>query len=309
MSSRVSVSKTDPRPGILDHLSDGMSLVIALPFLALIPILLDALLWLVPTLSGKSLSRWAGAELQFSNSSVLDQFGTWLARHGDWDITRGLAVLLPSVIDGVSSDKLYAPFDVDSVSISTALAAFAITASILFGALLFVAFETWLATSAELLHLNRDQAISAILRSWGRIVLFGLIMAGVVVTVSAVMILPSLLTDTTVVGPDTTIGFLSLIGLILLIATMFVPEAIVLDSAGPIQAIRSSLHVVSGNFLQSIGFFLVSLMISPGLLSIWERITFHPAGLILAIVLNAAMVTSLALASLGFYQVRSRTAA
>ncbi len=134
-------------------------------------------------------------------------------------------------------------------------------------------------------------------------------MAAILAVVSGLFILPSLLTDTTVVGADTTIGFISLIGLILLIATMFVPEAIVLDSAGPVQAIRSSLRVVSGNFVQTIGFFLVSILISPGLLSIWERITFHPAGLILAIVLNAGMVTSLAIASLGFYQVRSRTAA
>ncbi len=147
MSSRVSVSKTDPRPGILDHLSDGMSLVLAVPILALIPILLDALLWLVPTLSGQSLSRWAGTELQFSSSSVLDQFGGWLTRQGDWDITRGLALLLPSVIDGVSTDKMYAPLNMDLISPGTILAATAITVSVLIGALLFVAFETWLATS------------------------------------------------------------------------------------------------------------------------------------------------------------------
>lgn len=308
MSSRASVSKPVSTPGILDHMSDGMSLVLALPFLALIPILLDVLLWLAPSVSGQSLSSWGGAEVQVSNSRVLDQFGSWLARLGDWDMARGLVILLPSVMDGVSTDKIYAPFTLGAFSTGTVVAALTFTLGLVLGVLLFVAFETRLAMSAELLKLDRSQVVPSIMRSWGRLLLFGLTMVGILAGAAVVMILPSVLTESTVVGPDTTIGLLSLIGLVLLIATMFVPEAVVLDSAGPIQAIRSSLQVVRENFVKSIGFFLVSILISPGLLSIWERITFHPVGLIFAIVLNAGMVTSLAVASLGFYQVRSRTA-
>jgi hypothetical protein len=46
-------------------------------------------------------------------------------------------------------------------------------------------------------------------------------------------------------------------------------------------------------------------MFSPGLLSIWEEIAGDPVGLGIAIVVNAALITSLAMASLSFY--RSRT--
>jgi hypothetical protein len=62
--------------------------------------------------------------------------------------------------------------------------------------------------------------------------------------------------------------------------------------------------VVVHSFWQSAAFFAVSLMISPGLLSIWERIAGDPVGLGLAILLNAVMVTSLSLASLAFYRAR-----
>jgi hypothetical protein len=63
--------------------------------------------------------------------------------------------------------------------------------------------------------------------------------------------------------------------------------------------------VVFGSFWQAMGLFVVSIMFSPGLLSIWEEIAGDPVGLGIAIVVNAALITSLAMASLSFY--RSRT--
>ncbi len=60
------------------------------------------------------------------------------------------------------------------------------------------------------------------------------------------------------------------------------------------------------SFWPAIGLFVVSLMFSPGLLSIWEEIASDPVGLGIAIVANAALITSLALASLSFYRSRSQ---
>jgi hypothetical protein len=106
------------------------------------------------------------------------------------------------------------------------------------------------------------------------------------------------------ISTESLVVVLSLVGFVILVITMFVPEAIVIDGAGPISAVRASATVVFRFFWQSAAFIAVSLMISPGLLSIWERIAGDPAGLAIAIVLNAIMVTSLSLASLTFYRAR-----
>jgi hypothetical protein len=54
-------------------------------------------------------------------------------------------------------------------------------------------------------------------------------------------------------------------------------------------------------------FFLLQVLLPVGLFSIWDSIAHRPDGLVVAIVLNAVMATSVAVASLGFYRARSRS--
>lgn len=131
-----------------------------------------------------------------------------------------------------------------------------------------------------------------------------MIVIAAIALLSAVMIVPGILLAAGGMSTDTIVGLVSLVGFVILVVTMFVPEAIMIDGAGPVAAIRASATVVFRFFWQSAAFFAVSLMISPGLLSIWEHIAGNPVGLGIAIILNAAMVTSLSLASLAFYRAR-----
>ena len=98
---------------------------------------------------------------------------------------------------------------------------------------------------------------------------------------------------------------LALIGLAMIILLMFVPEAIVIDGLWPFAAIRASATVVVQSFWQAICFYVISLLIGPGLLTAWKEIAHEAAGLALAVTVNAWLMTSIAIASLGFYRARS----
>lgn len=305
----MSVTNPAAKPGILDHLADGMSLVVAKPQIALIPIVLDVAFSLTPAVSGETVSTRAGQQLVGSGSSALNQLGSWLTRQEEWGIERALALFVPSVVDGITAEHLYRPFALEALLPGWVAGAILLALAVLLGALLFIAFETWLAVSSDLLALDRSAVARALGRSWLSFVGFGLLVVAVLLAATGLLLAPGLISSGGGLSGDTVLGFLSLLGVAMLVATLFVPEAIVLDRQGPVGAIRSSLRVVSENFWQSMGFFAVSMLISPGLLSIWEEITGSGAGLAVAIVLNAGMVTSLALASLGFYRARSGAAA
>ena len=123
----------------------------------------------------------------------------------------------------------------------------------------------------------------------------GLALALMIGAISAMLIVPGVILVAGGVGTDTLVGWFGLVSFVVLFVTMFVPDSIVIDGSGPVAAVRASAHVVFRFFWQSAAFFAVSLLISPGLLSIWERIAGDPGGLGIAIILNAVMVTSLSL--------------
>lgn len=307
MAHQYLATNATPKPGVLDALADGISHVLAKPALIAIPLLLDALLIFAPRVSGASLGQDLAARFAARDLLAFQQFGGWLARQGDWAIERGLAFLLPSVVDGIGAGDRYAPYTPDVLRPGGALGGILLLVSVLIGAMLFMGFETWIARSTGIAEDSDRSLMAHIGRSWlaylGVIALV-LIFAAVVI---GGMLAPAWIANQPGPDGDTLIAVTSLVGLVVLIATMFVPEAIVLDAAGPLSAIRKSVTVVATNFWQSMAFFLVTFLITPGLLAIWETIAFDPLGLAIAIVLNAGMVTSLAIASLAFYRARSES--
>ena len=143
-----------------------------------------------------------------------------------------------------------------------------------------------------------------IIDRWGKVLATTVVLTLVIGAISALFIVPGAVLSAGGMSTDTIVGLFAMVGFVVLVITMFVPESIVIDGSGPVAAIRASAHVVFRFFWQSAAFFAVSMLISPGLLSIWERIAGDPGGLGIAIVLNAVMVTSLSLASLAFYRAR-----
>jgi hypothetical protein len=281
-----------------------MSHVLAYPQLVLVPVLLDLYLLVGARISAEALTARLGNWFSGHNGQNALDAGEWIRKLGDWDVSRLLALLMPSVLDGMGQDTYYRPFDRLAWAPSSLGVAGAAMGMVLVGSVLFTLYITMLASRTRMIRTKPVPAVGLLIDRWGKLLGFLALLIGAIAVLSAVMIVPGALLSGGGIGSSTMVGLVSLVGFVALVVTMFVPEAIVIDGIGPISAIRASALVVYRFFWQSAAFFAVSLMISPGLLSIWERIAGDPVGLGIAIVLNAAMVTSLSLASLAFYRAR-----
>ena len=304
MVERTTRTEANRPPGILEHLSDGMSLVLAFPYLVAIPVLVDLYLLLGVRISSESLTSRVGDWFVGRDSQGSIDTGEWIRDLGAWDSSRLLAVLTPSVLDGMSQEKLYRPFERLTWSPSSPVVLVASFIMLLIGSAIFIMYLTMLAHQAEMIRTRPQSVIRLLLDRWAKVLGFAALLILALAATLGALVLPGALLAAGGMSTESVVGLLSLVGLVILIITMFVPEAIVIDGAGPIAAIRASATVVFRFFWQSAAFFAVSLMISPGLLSIWERVAGDPAGLAVAVVVNAIMVTSLSLASLAFYQAR-----
>ena len=304
MVERTTVSQTNRPPGILEHLSDGMSHVLAYPQLVLVPVLLDLYLLFGARISAGSLTSRLGNWFAGRGGQNALDTGKWVRDLGDWDVSRLLALLMPSVLDGMGQDTYYRPFTRLDWSPSSLGVVGAGVGMVLIGSVIFTIYITMLASRTRMIRAKSLPPLQLLIDRWGKLLAFFALLIGAIAALSAVMVVPGAVFAAGGMSTDTIVGLVSLVGFVTLIITMFVPEAIVIDGVGPVAAIRASANVVFRFFWQSAAFFAVSLMISPGLLSIWERIAGDPVGLSIAIVLNAAMVTSLSLASLAFYRAR-----
>jgi hypothetical protein len=281
-----------------------MSLVLTFPYLVAIPIVVDLYLLLGARISSASLTGRVGQWFIDRGGQTSVDTGKWVQDLGSWDGSRLLALLMPSVLDGMPQDQLYRPFERVTWSPPSMIVVVVGCAMALIGSAIFIAYLTLLARHAELIRTRPLPIVHLLLDRWAKVLGFAVLLLLALAATFGALLLPGAFLAAGGISTNSIVGLLSLIGLVTLVVTMFVPEAIVIDGAGPIAAIRASATVVFRFFWQSAAFFAVSMMISPGLLSIWEHIAGDPAGLGIAVVVNAIMVTSLSLASLAFYQAR-----
>ncbi len=279
--------------------------MLAVPRLMAIPILVDVYLLLGPRFSSVTVTNWLASWSGKQDGGSAADVADWFSRVGDWDLSRLMALLLPSVVDGLQSAQTYEPYSRGYFAPTTVVAIVAGAGFVLVGTALFVGFLVLLARSGEMIRGETESLGRLLLDRWLSFLGFAAIMVAIVTLGGLALIVPTMLLSTGDVAGSAIIGFLSLGLLAFLLVTMFVPEAIVIDGAGPLTAIRSSARVVFSSFWSAMGLFAISFMFSPGLLSIWNEIAGDAVGLGVAILINAALITSLAIASLSFY--RSRT--
>jgi hypothetical protein len=84
----------------------------------------------------------------------------------------------------------------------------------------------------------------------------------------------------------------------------FIPQAVILGDASPLEALRNSFVVVRLNFWSALGLILLIYVISGGFGLIWSRLTFSPIGIVGAILANAFVGTGLLTATCFFYRDR-----
>jgi uncharacterized membrane protein len=224
-----------------------------------------------------------------------------------------LAALAPSVISVVGVPSLVAGLGIRDPLRSTPIEHWGVAIGILFGALLcgMLIGSLYYAILAQEV---RDGSVSPTrlpghtLRSWTRVLLYLLLMAGVGIlfglpvgflAVSAAFVAPAL-------------GSLALsAATVALIWTgiylFFVPNAIFLSQVGPLQAVKNSVAVVRGNFWAALGIMVLMTIVLLGMGRVWELASESiagPWGLGLGILGNAYIASGLIAASMRFYRER-----
>jgi hypothetical protein len=95
------------------------------------------------------------------------------------------------------------------------------------------------------------------------------------------------------------------LGFWLYVYTGFSIEAILIDSAGPVQALFSSIRLVQHHFWSVLGLILISTLILSGLGFIWQIVATHALGIAVAMPGSAYIGSGLAAARLVFYRDRA----
>ncbi|MEZ4635809.1 MAG: hypothetical protein R2873_01010 [Caldilineaceae bacterium] len=287
-----------------------------------IPLLLDALLWLAPRISIEplllqlaDLYRSMGSDLSESSgdlAALTSQMTDLLTTAGT--SSNLLQFLVNGALFHVPSLMVNAPMLKDaqhSIQIESAGAAgilglgFSIT-----GVLIGVLYMNLLAQALPLGEghkmLSPVELGLQVLRHWLRTLLFviGFILAMLIVYIP-ISILATLLMVLSPALGGAAMLLLSGLSLVVLFYLYFVTVGLVLDDLSISQAVVRSVTLTRHNFWTTVGFILVTMIISLGIgLLISQLAVSGPIGSVIAALLNAFIGTGMVLALLVFYRTR-----
>ena len=306
---------------IIDSISTGYRFVSQRPALLLLPLLLDALLWVLPRWSiSPLLARLAdfytglAEDPQLAEGSPFDltQMGELLEVVGQTSnlaqfLVNSLLYHVPSLLATLPGLKGTHPsVEVDSIGAAGLL-------SLLFGLAGLLIGATYMNLLAQNLPIGEAQKALSINILAGRIVRHWLRTIGflVFVTLGLMMIyIPGVIgvTVLALISPVLGSGALFLFGgliLVVLLYLYFVTTALVLDDLAIGHAVRRSIHLVRKNFWHTLGFVLLTTLISTGMGLLFRQVTqWHTLGVAFATLGNTFIGTGLAMSLLVFYRTR-----
>jgi hypothetical protein len=307
--------------GIIDSISTGYRFVSQRPGLLLLPLLLDALLWVLPRWSiSPLLARLAdfytglAEDPQLAEGSPFDltQMGELLEAVGQTSnlaqfLVNGLLYHVPSLLVTLPGIKGTHPsVEVDSIGAAGLLSLLFGLAGLLFGA-------TYMNLLAQNLPIGEGQKALSVNILAGRIVRHWLRTIGFLVfaTLGLMMIyIPGVIgiTVLALISPVLGSGALFLFGglvVVVLLYLYFVTTALVLDDLAIGHAVRRSIHLVRKNFWITLGFVLLTTLISTGMGLLFRQVTqWHTLGVAIATLGNTFVGTGLAMSLLVFYRTR-----
>ena len=294
--------------GIIESISTGYRFVSQRPALLLLPLLLDALLWVLPRWSiSPLLARLAdfytglADDPQLAEGSPFDlaQMSELLEVVGQTSnlaqfLVNSLLYHVPSLLATLPGIKGTHPsVEVDSIGAAGLL-------SLLFGLAGLLIGATYMNLLARNLPIGEAQKALSINILAGRIVRHWLRTIGflVFVTLGLMMIyIPGVIgvTVLALISPVLGSGALFLFGgliVVVLLYLYFVTTALVLDDLTIGHAVRRSIHLVRKNFWHTLGFVLLTTLISTGMGLLFRQVTqWHTLGVAFATLGNTFIGT------------------
>jgi hypothetical protein len=300
--------KIQPRARIVDIIAEGLSVAVARPWLIVIPILLDGLLWIglkiEPAALMHSLINLVNDQDIEDSKDLIDS----LSDLATSNMVQLGSTFTPSMLSGVPRDKIY---EITEQTVwrpdSSGLVLLVGIGLFLVGAVISMAYSVPIADAI----LGRKRSFSEKLRAIGRasyrmFLLIAMVIGGVIAVAIPIGIVAAI---SAVAG----VALLSLFTVAIVVALIFVFfygtfvfDAMVVADVGPITAIRYSAGVVHRNRRSTIGFVLASLLLGTGIPQIAEGVLGSAPGLIIAVGIHALVATGVSAASLLFFVDRMR---
>lgn len=327
------VRRTEPgtTAGVLDTIADGMTLVLQRPWLMIVPLMVDLVVWLLVKVRMTPVTDSAARFIETSNVADADLAADGLRTIGDSLYASDfLGAFVPSVFTGVALDTLMnqlvtfispasgagvtrdavfepwrdgllAPISPGSENPVVLAALLSLVGST-------VAFTLYRVPLARAIRGDRASSLWKELGgSWLRFVGYlGLLLA---VGMASLIPLAMLGVVFAVLGFNLTFVLalaLLIFGSMIGIYTYFAVDAMLLHRFGPLPALRLSYDVGRMYFGQIARFALTSLLIMFGSMALWNETVSSAPGIIIALVGNAFLGTTLAASSMLFYTDRFR---
>lgn len=288
----------------------------------MLPLLLDLFLWFTPRLGIEPLMarvvdfyRELGAgvgDIGGGLSSTTAQMTEMLAAMGpsfnlfEFLVNRTL-YHVPSLLVTVPMLKsLHDSIQIESISMAGILA----LGFGLLGILIGVIYMNLLARALPLGEghktVSTSQFLVQLIRHWLRTLLFvvGLFLLLIIIYIPATIGMTLLMLLSPALGSGA-IVLMSGLSIVVFFYLYFVTVGLVLDDLPIAQAVIRSVMLVRHNFWTTLGFILVTSLISMGMgLLLSEIAVSNPIGTLIAAMINAFLGTGMALALLVFYRTR-----
>lgn len=303
MQQRQAKPKADERPRIVDLIAEGLSLVLARPWLIIVPLLVDLFIWLGVKIEPSALMN---SLIELVNDAGLDDTEdviTTLQDLATANMTHLIAIFVPSMLRGTDDSDVYQLLDQRVWTPSSGAVLLVALALIFVSSLLSMVYTVPIANAIVGRKLTLGENVGLMLRSWARMLLF----IGIVIGALMVVIVPTAVISAIFAPLLPLFSSLLLIGALAgLVLLYFVFDAIVIADVGPIDAIKFSAQIVRRNLGPAMALILASLLLTTGVPEIATRILDNLPGLIIAVAVQALVATGLAAASMFFFVDRLR---
>lgn len=320
--------------GVLETIAAGLSLVLARPYLIALPIAIDLITWLGLQFTATSLIEPL-RRLMIDNGgadgpAAARELGRLSERVRINDVLASLtpsvfgglpresflnilmSVLAPPLSRGVDRADMYGSWGDgfgDVRDPGNWFAVLAVAAGFLvLATIVIVLFRVSIARALRADGESDPGFLRECIDGWVRLVALGLLfLTGGVLVIGPLLIGIGVLV---LLGIDLVALVaiaLFVIGGLIALYTYLTLDAMFMARLGPVASVRTSVAVVRQNMSATARLVLATVILATGALQIWSTIVQNIPGIAIALVGNAVLGTGLSIASMMFFQERSRT--
>ena len=303
MQQRPVQEKSDARPRVVDVIAEGLSLIVTRPWLMLVPILLDVVIWLGVKIEPSALINELIDLVDDSTIADTEDVISTMQDLGDSNMTQLAALFVPSMLSGGGDADIYHLFDQRIWTPGAGAVVLVGFGLVFIASLLAMVYTVPIANAIIGRKLSIGGNVALIVRAWARMIAFivlclGALMAIIVPTAIMSVIFAPLLPLVT--------SILMIGAIAALLFFYFVFDAIVIADVGPLKAVRMSVEIVRRNMRAVLGLVLASLLLTTGIPEIVSGMLGSLPGLVLAVLLQAVIATGATAASMFFFVDRLR---